>query len=256
MASSGDPGAPTQVEALRTLGRLLSLTEARLIAAGLAAGESITSALAPLSPSTKDAVHSLIGNSGLRSEPERLLAALYGIQGARSDERSIDLFWTMPGHLARSSALTTSLVDMVAGARVSVVCSTYNFQRTSGMWHALRDAAQRPGVAVRLYVDTSATNGQSGPTAQDIADHVAPAEVFRTAEIDGVLARNHAKFLVVDHRVSVITSANFSWSAEYRNVELGVRVDDSALAERIEAELRSAEGDVFERLISGVGNPS
>src|SRR5690625_4435568 len=98
MASSGDLDAPTQGEALRSLGRILNLTEARLIAAGLAAGESVTSALAPLSSATKDAVSSLIAGSGLRHEPELLLAALYGIEGARSDERSIDPLWTMPGH--------------------------------------------------------------------------------------------------------------------------------------------------------------
>jgi hypothetical protein len=46
-----------------------------------------------------------------------------------------------------------------------------------------------------------------------------------------------------------VTSANFSWSAEYANVELGVLIDNQNLAELVERELRQAEEYVFERVL-------
>ena len=46
--------------------------------------------------------------------------------------------------------------------------------------------------------------------------------MFRTIEFDGQLVRDHAKFLVIDHRFLLVTSANFSRSAEFNN-ELGPR---------------------------------
>lgn len=54
--------------------------------------------------------------------------------------------------------------------------------------------------------------------------------------------RNHAKFLAVDHRFLLISSANFSWSAEHGNVELGVLVDNVNLTQAIEYQLRRVEG--------------
>ena len=41
------------------------------------------------------------------------------------------------------------------------------------------------------------------------------AEVFRTKEYqNGKRYRNHAKFLSIDHQTLLVTSANFSYSAE------------------------------------------
>ena len=65
------------------------------------------------------------------------------IEGARSSPTTATPLWTMPGHLARSGPLTSSASHLVDGARQSVTCSTFNFQRSSGLWAALRQAAQR-----------------------------------------------------------------------------------------------------------------
>lgn len=64
--------------------------------------------------------------------------------------------------------------------------------------------------------------------------------------VDGALVRNHAKFLAIDHRFLLITSANFSWSAEYGNVELGIAIDDPNLTEAVEREMRRAEGSLYD----------
>jgi phosphatidylserine/phosphatidylglycerophosphate/cardiolipin synthase-like enzyme len=54
----------------------------------------------------------------------------------------------------------------------------------------------------------------------------------------------------VDHRFLLVTSANFSWSAEQGNVEFGVLIDNPNLAEAVERELRDAEDALYERVVA------
>ena len=79
---------------------------------------------------------------------------LRAIEGARSAPTTMDPLWTMPGHLAQHGRLTHSVTYLVDNARYSVVCSTFNFQRSSGLWKALRRAAQRPEITMKVYMDT------------------------------------------------------------------------------------------------------
>ena len=70
----------------------------------------------------------------------------------------------------------------------------------------------------------------------------------RTLNLDGRPVRNHSKFISIDHRFLIVTSANFSWSAENVNLELGVLIDNRNLAEAVEHQMRDVEDDVFERV--------
>jgi phosphatidylserine/phosphatidylglycerophosphate/cardiolipin synthase-like enzyme len=133
------------------------------------------------------------------------------------------------------------------------VCSTFNFQRSSGLWQALQRAAQRPEITIKVYLDTHAADasprrpGRPGsPTTDEVAAHLRPALVLRTKQFDGRQVRNHSKFLSIDHRFLLVTSANFSWRAENVNLEFGVLIDNPNLAEAIERELREAENFIFE----------
>jgi phosphatidylserine/phosphatidylglycerophosphate/cardiolipin synthase-like enzyme len=158
----------------------------------------------------------------------------------------------MPGHLAQHGRLTHSVTYLVDSARHSVVCSTFNFQRSSGLWKALREAAQRPEITMRIYLDTNAADKEQrswSPTTAEAAAHLRPATVLRTKQFDGRPTRNHSKFISIDHRFLLVTSANFSWSAENGNLELGVLIDNANLAEAVEHEMRQVEGLVFERVV-------
>lgn len=247
MASSVDRSS-AKADAFRQLGVLLTGTEAGLVAEALEDGESLTSAVGAIDVAKRSEISQILGAAGLRFDNELVAAVLRGVEGARSTTRAVDTLWTSPGHVFGSGALTTSLVSMVEGARQSVVCSTFNFQKTSGMWTALHDAAKRPGVSVRVYIDAEASTGGRGPSADEVGEWLAPGAVLQTKQFDDKPVRNHAKFVSIDHRFLVVTSANFSWSAEYSNVELGVVIDDGQLAERVEGELRMAEPYLYERL--------
>lgn len=244
MVSLGD-----QASAWRGLGQFLTATEARQVAARLDDDEPVSVALQAIDLGRRAEADSLVTAAGLRGSD--LVALLRGIEGAKSVTMAVETLWTMPGHLAAASPLTTSTEQLVRNARSSVVCSTFNFQNTSGLWNALREAAQRPGVSVRVYIDAGATfEPGHGPDAKDIAHWLRPATVLRTSLVVGKPVRNHAKFVSVDHRFVVVTSANYSWSAENRNIELGVRIDSVALADSIESQIKSVEPEVYVDCVS------
>ncbi|MEU5190166.1 DISARM system phospholipase D-like protein DrmC [Streptomyces klenkii] len=235
----------------RRLGQLLTGTEAKGIADRLADGDTLTAALKIVAIGHRVEVRRLLETvaSGAGATHQRVLV-LRAIEGARALPTTMSPLWTMPGHLARSGPLTTSVTRLVDSARHAITCSTFNFQRSSAIWTSLRGAAQRADVIVRVYMDTRAADStaqQQSPTTAEVAAHLAPADVWRTKEFDGTYVRNHAKFLAIDHHLLLVTSANFSWSAENNNVEFGVLIDSPNLTEAVERELREAEGALYER---------
>ncbi len=242
MASSGDPAT--------ALGALLTGTEAQEIASHLLDGDTLTASLRVVSSGRRPEVRALLAALGGH---EVILAVLRAIQGARSSPTTVDPLWTMPGHLARHGRLTQSVTHLVDSARDSVICSTFNFQRSSGLWTALQQAARRPEITTKVYMDTNAADvgrGQvSSPTTEEVAAHLSPAIVLRTKAFDGRQIRNHSKFISIDHRFLLVTSANFSWSAENANLEFGLLVDNPNLAQSVEHELRAAEDLLFERIV-------
>jgi phosphatidylserine/phosphatidylglycerophosphate/cardiolipin synthase-like enzyme len=235
--------------AARRLGEFLTGTEAKAIADRLADGDTLTAALKAVAAGRRTTIRSLIEADG--SQVTGLIAVLRAVEGARSSTTAIDPLWTMPGHLAQTGPLTSSVTHVVDNARESITCSTFNFQRTSGLWTTLGQAAARPEIAVRVYLDASAADQGSrtgSPTTAEVAAHLRGGTVLRTKAFDGHPVRNHAKFLAVDHRFLFVTSANFSWSAEYGNVEFGVFIDNVNLTEAVERELLRMEDVLYERV--------
>jgi hypothetical protein len=229
--SSNDPA--------RSLGALLTGSEAREIADHLADDDTLTASLRAVSPGRRAEIRSLL--SGINQAA--MITVLRAIEGARSAPTTIDPLWTMPGHLAQHGRLTQSVTYLVENARYSVVCSTFNFQQSSGLWKALQRAVQRPEIMMKVYMDTDAADAgprrPGSPSTDEVAAHLYPALILR-----------------IDHRFLLVTSANFSWSAENANLEFGVLIDNSNLAEAIERELREAEDFIFERMdTSGTAAP-
>jgi phosphatidylserine/phosphatidylglycerophosphate/cardiolipin synthase-like enzyme len=239
----------TDAAAARQLGLFLTGTEAREIASHLADGDTLTAALRVVSPGRRAEVRALLEILDTGGGRGAMAAVLRAIEGARSAPTMVDPLWTMPGHLAQHGRLTHSVTYLVDSARHSVVCSTFNFQRSSGLWKALRQAAQRPEITMRIYLDTNAADERQGPwspTTAEVAAHLRPATVLRTKQFDGRPTRNHSKFISIDHRFLLVTSANFSWSAENSNLELGLLIDNANLAEAVEQEMRQVEDFLFE----------
>ena len=238
-------------EPVHDLGAFLTRSEAKDLADRLEADATLTEALRSVGAARRAQARALIARAGLDHQLRGLAVVLRAIQGARSVLTRIDTCWTLPGQLAQTGALTSSVVHLVLGASTSVTCSTFNFQSSSELWEALRAVAARPGVGVRVYLDTAAAEPRRTwvpPSTEEVAARLAPAMVFRTKTFHGRLVRNHAKFVAVDHRFLLVTSANFSRSAEYDNVEFGVIIDHPNLTEAVEREMRNVEPTIYEHV--------
>jgi phosphatidylserine/phosphatidylglycerophosphate/cardiolipin synthase-like enzyme len=177
------------------------------------------------------------------------VAVLRAVAGARGVQTAITPVWTMPGAEATVGRLTGEARRLIDDARMSVVCSSFNFSQSSRMWMALRDAADRPGVSVTVYLD--AREG----SASTVAQHLARATVYRTRTLPGARRPlvSHAKFVIIDRAIMLLTSANFSYPAEHTNIELGLLVHDSALASSIESTMRDKHGTLYERVVPRPG---
>ncbi|MFC7532490.1 DISARM system phospholipase D-like protein DrmC [Actinoplanes sp. GCM10030250] len=231
------------------LGAYLDGTEAARLAAALREGWHTSKALEEVGRSRRDTATTLLKTAGLgHTNPALSSAVLQAIAGARGPRpdgtigrATVTPVWTMPGAGARTGRLTSEARRMVEQARTSVVCSSYNFAAGSEMWALLREASERPGVTVRLYLDTA--TGQPSKAAADLPQVTVWGTQPRPGDSKPVT--NHAKFVIVDRALILLTSANFSYNAEHRNIELGLLVHDTALAASIENELTAQHGKSY-----------
>jgi phosphatidylserine/phosphatidylglycerophosphate/cardiolipin synthase-like enzyme len=227
------------------LGVFLTAYEAERLAALLEAGETTSAALKEINKARRSEAARLLRAAGLgHAHPEISSAVLRAIAGARAVRTAITPVWTMPGPHTTTGRLTGEVLRLIDAARMSVTCSSYNFTPRSQMWQALQNASTRPQLAVTVYVDATAG------TPERVADHLPHAVVYRTTTLDGDARPlvSYAKFIVIDHAVVLTTSANFFGPAENSNIELGLLVHDTALAETIEHTMRTQHGQLYEQV--------
>lgn len=227
---------------LTQLGGYLTATEAESLAVLIGSGEHITHALASVGRARRDRAAKLLAAAGIgHSSRDLSVAVLRGIAGAKAVHRDLTPVWTMPGNEATTGHLTSQFHEVVASARTSVTCATYNFSPTSNMWDALETASEEPEVAVCVYVDAEVGN-PAGVKAR-----LPRAAVYRSATLpNGQPIVSHTKFIVVDHEIVLLTSANFSYSAENRNIEFGLLIRDGGLAASIESTMADKRGSLYE----------
>lgn len=227
---------------LKQLGKYLTAAEAESLAAFIGAGEHTTHALASVSSARRERAGELLKAAGIGHLSQELsVAVLRGIAGAKSAHRDLMPVWTMPGNEATTGHLTNQFHDIVAAARISVTCATYNFSPTSNMWDALKTASEEPEVVVCVYVDAEVGD----PVG--VKARLPYATVYRSATLpDGQPIISHTKFIVVDREIVLLTSANFSYSAENRNVEFGLLIHDSGLAASIESTMSGKRGTLYQ----------
>ena len=224
------------------LGAYLTASEAEALAVQFEIGQHSMKALTIVSPARRQDIKALLATAELdHRDGVRTASVLRAIAGAKSIHRDLVPVWTMPGNEARIGHLTGEFHRLVRAARISVTCATYNFEKTSQMWTVLKQASEQPGVLVTVYIDGDKAN------AINVRAQLPRATVYRSAELpSGKRVVSHAKFIIIDHEILLITSANFSFTAENRTVEFGLLVRDSALAESTESVMTSKHGTLYE----------
>lgn len=227
---------------LAELGSFLTATEAERLAMQFEAETPASIAVREIAMARREQVKGLLTAAGLGpSDPCRAVSVLRAIAGAKTVLRELTPVWTMPGNEANAGHLTSEFHRIVGAARQSVTAATYNFQDTSQMWTALKSASEQADIVVTVYVDAGVAD------AATVKSQLPRATIYRSAVLpNGKQVVSHAKFIVVDHELLLITSANFSYSAENRNVEFGILVRDTALATSVEATMTSKHGSLYE----------
>ncbi|GJO02310.1 hypothetical protein NJB18091_37050 [Mycobacterium marinum] len=224
------------------LGEYLTSGEAEALAVLLDAGEHTAHALLAVSTARRERAAELLKAAGLgHGDPILSTAVLRAIAGAKAVHHQLVPVWTMPGNEATIGYLTSEFHRVVSAARVSVTCATYNFSANSNMWDVLKNVSEQPDVTVCVYVDAE----KGDPCS--VKAQLPRATVYRSGQLpDGSLIVSHTKFVIVDHEVVLLTSANFSYSAENRNVEFGLLIQDNGLATSIESTMASKRGTLYE----------
>lgn len=227
---------------IEALGEFLTPKEAIGLAVLLETGQHSTHALREVNSARRERAKGLLAAAGMgHADLDRSLAVLHAIAGAKGVHHDLTPVWTMPGNEATVGHLTSEFHRLVQAARQAVTCATYNFEPTSQMWSVLREASEQPGVVVTVYVDGNKAD------ASKVKAQLSQATVYRSAVLpNGKQVVSHAKFIVIDHAMLLLTSANFSFNAENRNIEFGLRIHDPALAESVETTMTTKHGSLYE----------
>jgi len=160
----------------------------------------------------------------------------------------LELVWTGPEPEAAESRRTSVVVRrLFERAGKSVLVAGYSFDHGSAILEPLYRAIAERGVRATLFLDIEGT----APSDVEV-------ETFAAARIERFLAENwsfgppypvlyydprtaspshhvslHAKCIVVDEAVTLVTSANFTARGHERNIEVGVLIEDALFARRL-----------------------
>jgi hypothetical protein len=149
-----------------------------------------------------------------------------------------------------SASARTSAIER---AKTSVLIAGFRFDHGATLFRPLHERMQH-GLTTVFFVDIE---GEAKPTHDGRA--------FAERAIDRFVAKNwpfgpphpaiyydphsavagppwvslHAKCIVIDDEVSLVTSANFTERGQTRNIEVGVCIEDREFAERLGAQWRA-----------------
>ncbi|HYN42175.1 MAG TPA: DISARM system phospholipase D-like protein DrmC [Thermoanaerobaculia bacterium] len=187
----------------------------------------------------------------------RAVAAERKLREATSDR--LELVWTGP-ETTGSQSRDTSVVarELFAKAERSVVVSTYAVFLGKEVFEPLAKRMEElPELRVLLFLNVPAPGGKeldpdavardyfreflkkNWPAGRQPELYYDPRSLAAKADERGVL---HAKCIVVDGRIALVTSANFTEAAHARNIEAGVVVHDAAFATSLEQQFTSLVG--------------
>jgi len=198
-------------------------------------------------------------------EKPGVLAALDLLVAERTHGRhaNLNLVWTGPEAQA-STARDTWVVmrEMFEQARGRVLIAGYAFDSGEDLFKPLHQNAVEHDVKVHMFLNIPRATKGADP-AQHARSFVQQLQIDnwpwtdklpeffydpRTVEPDSVESL-HAKCVVVDERLTLIGSANFTNRGQTRNIEIGVLIEDEDFAKQVASQWR---GLVNQKLVAPV----
>lgn len=187
--------------------------------------------------------------------PEAVLAVLRAVleERAATPETQLELVWSGPNHLHNQTRNTGVVVrELFRQAKTSVLIGGCYFSNGEKIFKPLHAAMRDDGVKAKFCLDLSHWNRSSDALAPETLAKSA-ARLFlkshwpfgaplpelyydpRSFEKDAA-SLLHAKCVVIDGKISLVTSANFTRSGQGNNLEVGVQIHEAAFSTRLEAQ--------------------
>ncbi len=182
-----------------------------------------------------------------------MVAAERGAAAAQA-RRRVELVWSGPEGKAQSRDTAIVISELFTKAQRKVLMSTYNVGWKRGLFGPLVEKMQRNAsfeLTMFVHINWELTKDYIKSGEEPVAafrrwfvethwGDVRLPDVYYDprALLEKHSPKLHAKCVIVDDAVALVTSANFSEAAQNDNIEAGVRVDDAhfatALAQQFE----------------------
>jgi phosphatidylserine/phosphatidylglycerophosphate/cardiolipin synthase-like enzyme len=191
-------------------------------------------------------------DEGMQPQHQALLADTIVRTRARLPQQVdlVDLVWTGPEALGVTNRDTAVVVrDLFGGAELEVLIAGFAVYQGREVFKRLAERmAERPALRVKFFLDVHrAKLDTSLPVellhrfahrfqTQEWPGGRLPELYYDPRSLDMDAAKRsslHAKCIVIDRRVALVTSANFTEAAQSRNIEVGALIR----AERFAAQL-------------------
>jgi putative cardiolipin synthase len=173
------------------------------------------------------------------------LALRIGLHARRdADARRSRAVWTGPGTEADQRLTAAVLHGLVAGATERILLVSYAAYTLAELAADL-EAADERGCQVDAVFETEedSAGAYSGPHTKPFAAIAGIRRWRWPAAHRPAGAVLHAKLVVVDGRRALISSANLTHRALTSNIEAGVLIADSAVAQALEHHIRTLIDD-------------
>lgn len=168
-------------------------------------------------------------------------------EAAKARAPKVELVWTGPErHGAAARDTKVVVAELFARARRSVLVSSYSLGSGATLFAPLAvRMAEVPELRVRMFFDLTVGGEQlPEPRTREAYEQRFVGRFRRTQwpggrvpqvfhdprTIDDVAVSFHAKCVVVDEEVALVTSANTSAAAQEENIEAGALVEDRLFA--------------------------
>lgn len=223
------------VDVLVQLAKVLSPTQATSVAAALEIDGRLDYAVATLPGSSHPAVPLLAAAAKLLGDAAVLASTLRGFAatGAKAPNPPRPV-WSGPSFDCDSDHTTAAVAHLIDEAKEDVFASTFSATTGSPFIEALWRAIAR-GVSVTILIDGGE---KMSVTVAKLKQKLEGAR-FLIYVPEGSFGLQHSKVVIVDSAAALVTSANLSEAAAYRNLEVGVLVRDPEFASKLRQRFRT-----------------
>jgi phosphatidylserine/phosphatidylglycerophosphate/cardiolipin synthase-like enzyme len=179
--------------------------------------------------------------------------------------KRVELVWTgLEGKTGYARPTEAVVREMFESAEKHVLIAGYSFDNGRAIFEPLHAVMAEKGVTSDIYLHIERARRH-----QDVSDHLGrevatffasnwpfgtphPTIYVAPNTIDPLVnASMHAKCVVVDERVSIVGSANFTDRGQSRNIEVGARIEDTGFAQALVGQFRAATNAGVFQLFDG-----